>query len=93
VYSNWSARDTASALLPQPVPHQHSASASSFSSKTKSRTTSSDKDSPNFSPSEDLSGFQEGGLGSDGDEVEHELAINQPSIAKGFRFRVFSIIT
>jgi len=74
------------------VPHQHSASASSFSSKTKSRATSSDKDSPNLSPSEDSSGFQEGGLGSDGDEVEHKLAINQPSIEKGFHFWVFSII-
>jgi len=93
VYSNWSARDTASAFLPQLVLHQHSASASSFSSKTKSRTTSSDKDFPNLSPSEDSSGFQEGGLGLDGDEVEHELAINQPFIAKGFCFRVFSIIT
>jgi hypothetical protein len=74
------------------VPHQRAASASSFSSKTNSRATSSDKDTPDFSPSEDSSGFQEGGLGSDGDEVERELTINQPSIAKGFRFRVFSII-
>jgi len=89
-YSNWSARD--STLLPQPVPHQCSASASSVSSKTNSRAASSDNDAPDLSPNEDPSGFQEGGLGLDDDEVERELAINQPSTAKGFRFRVFSII-
>ena len=61
-------------------------------SESNSRATSSDRDAPDLSPDEDSSGFQEGGLGSDDDEVERELTINQPSTAKGFRFRVFSII-
>ena len=76
----------------QPVLHQRSASASSVSSKTNSYATSSDRDAPDLSPNEDSSGFQEGGLGLDGDKVEHELTINQPSTAKGFCFWVFSII-
>jgi len=75
-------RDKDTALLPQSVPHQRSASASSFSSKTNSRATSSEKDCPDLSPNKDFSGFQEGGLGSDGDKVERELAINQPSTIK-----------
>jgi len=51
----------------------------------------SDKDSPDLSLNEDSSGFQEGGLGSDGDEVER--AGHQPTLhlQKDFAFGYFPL--